>query len=144
MNARRIAFVAVGIAAVAILFLLLRPADEETDAVPTTTITATTAPSPPTTSTVEPTPKPKLPRIVFRGGKLVGGVQTIEGRQGKLVVFEVLSDVADEVHVHGVDVTRDLVPGKPARVDVTPPAAGRYEVELEQRGLQIAELRIEP
>jgi hypothetical protein len=60
------------------------------------------------------------------------------------VRFTVSSDVADEIHVHGYDLKRDVPAGGsvtfkfPARID------GVFEIELEGRKQQIAELRVAP
>ncbi|MBA2384839.1 MAG: hypothetical protein H0V68_09300 [Actinobacteria bacterium] len=54
------------------------------------------------------------------------------------------SDVADEVHVHGYDVHADVARGQPATIEFTADVPGRFEIELEERGLQIAELEVRP
>jgi hypothetical protein len=56
----------------------------------------------------------------------------------------VRSDVADEIHVHGYDVTGNAAPGKPARVAFEADLVGRFEIELENRGVQIGELTVRP
>lgn len=56
----------------------------------------------------------------------------------------VSADVADEVHVHGYDLMADVAPGSPARISFEASVPGRFEVELESRALQIAELRVGP
>jgi hypothetical protein len=50
--------------------------------------------------------------------------------------------VADEVHVHGYDLTVDLEAGQPGELTFTPNAAGVFEVELEEHGLQLLELEV--
>jgi hypothetical protein len=56
----------------------------------------------------------------------------------------VRSDVADHVHLHGYDIFRDVAPGAPARLAFRATVPGRFEVELEDRGIQIAELQVTP
>ena len=56
----------------------------------------------------------------------------------------VRSDVADEVHVHGYDLMADVAPGKPVRIEFTANLTGRFEIELEDRGKQIAQLTVLP
>ena len=52
------------------------------------------------------------------------------------------SDVAEEVHVHGYDLTVDLVPGQPGEVAFTADLPGAYEVELEGTGKLLFQLRV--
>ena len=60
------------------------------------------------------------------------------------VVLVITSDVADEVHLHGYDVTRDVSAGGTVRLPFTASLPGRFEVELEDRGAQIADLTVQP
>ena len=60
------------------------------------------------------------------------------------MTLRVRSNVADHVHVHGYDLMRDVAPGKPAELTFRATIPGRFEVELEERGLQIAELTVRP
>ena len=64
--------------------------------------------------------------------------------KGDRVVFVVTSDVADEVHVHGYDLSRDVGAGRPARIAFRATIPGRFEVELEDRRVPIAELTVTP
>jgi hypothetical protein len=121
-----------------------------------TVTTATTASTPPPATTERPatteTPPPPPPpaptqtvvQISYAGGKLAGGIKQVKVDKGMRVVLVVRSDVADEVHVHGIDIMRDVAPGTPARVSFVASAPGRYEVELEERGLQIADIQVQP
>ena len=58
------------------------------------------------------------------------------------VVLVVTSDVLDHVHVHGYDLLRDVGPGKPARIAFRATIPGRFEIELEDRHVPIAELTV--
>jgi len=82
--------------------------------------------------------------IVIENGEPVGGVRELEYSAGEQVRFRVESDVADEVHVHGYDLTEDVPAG--GRVNFSFPAEieGIFEVELEEHAEQIAELRVNP
>jgi hypothetical protein len=84
------------------------------------------------------------PTIVIRGGEPVGGIQELEYSAGEQVRFEVESDVADEVHVHGYDLMEDVPAGGVVSFDFPAEIEGIFEVELEGRKQQIAELRINP
>lgn len=84
------------------------------------------------------------PTIVIRDGEPVGGVRELEYDAGDQVRFRVRSDVADEVHVHGYDLSQDVAAGGEVSFDFTAEIEGIFEVELEQRVEQIAELRVNP
>lgn len=73
-----------------------------------------------------------------------GGIVRETVEKDERVVLVVTSDVADEVHLHGYDVTRDVAPGKPARLPFKATIPGRFEVELEDRGVQIADITVQP
>jgi hypothetical protein len=64
---------------------------------------------------------------------------------GDTVKISVVSDVADELHVHGYDLTLDLEPGVPAELlfEVTgDPGPGLYEVELEEEHRLLFQLEV--
>lgn len=153
MEARRIALIVGGIALAVVLFLAFRPGDDDTPetaetaatTAPSATETAaatTTAPAPPP----PPAAAPRTPveRITIEGGRIAGGLRQITVARGEKVTLVVVSDVPDTVHVHGVDLMRDVGPGRVARLTFAAEAAGRYEVELEDAGLQVAQLNVEP
>lgn len=85
-----------------------------------------------------------VPTIVIEGGEPVGGVAELEYDAGDQVRFRVKSDVADEVHVHGYDISEDVPAGGSVSLDFPAEIEGIFEVELEQRVEQIAELRVNP
>ncbi|HEX4186841.1 MAG TPA: hypothetical protein VHY83_02980 [Solirubrobacteraceae bacterium] len=76
------------------------------------------------------------------GAKPKGGVQTLTYNKGEQVIFTVISDVADEIHVHGFDLKKDVA--KNGSVTFSFPATdqGGHVIELEKRGQQIANLEI--
>jgi hypothetical protein len=52
------------------------------------------------------------------------------------------TDVADEVHVHGYDLSKDVKVGGTVRIQVTAKLTSVFEAELESRSLQIVELTV--
>lgn len=82
--------------------------------------------------------------IVVRNGEPVGGVAELEYSAGDEVEFRVRSDVADEVHVHGYDLSKDVEAGGTVSFSFPADLEGIFEVELEERAEQIAELRVNP
>jgi hypothetical protein len=106
----------------------------------TTTETTTTE----TTTTAEPPPGPTVVRITVVGGAPKGGIVREKVDKGDRVVLVVKSDVADEIHLHGYDVSRDVAAGGTARLPFRATLPGRFEVELEHRGVPIADITVTP
>jgi hypothetical protein len=106
-----------------------------TDTTTTTTETTTTEPAPPAPTTI---------RITVRDGRPVGGIARPSVRQNDRVVLIVRSNVADHVHVHGYDFFADVAPGRRARIAFRATIPGRFEIELEDRHVPIAELSVNP
>ncbi len=116
------------------------------DGAETTRTQTTTRTTTETTDTLGTT-EPELPgtvRITVVNGAPRGGIVRKTVQKGDRVVIVVASDVADEVHLHGYDLERDVAAGGTARIRFTAKVPGRFEVELEQRGVQIADLTVEP
>jgi hypothetical protein len=130
------------LAAAVVVFVMLAGADDPGTAAPTpqpqnAQVTTSASESPdPQASTV--------PQIVVRDGTPVGGVARLEYESGERVGFTVHSDVADEVHVHGFDITKDVPANGSVRFGFRADLEGVYDVELHHADLKIAELRIEP
>jgi hypothetical protein len=104
---------------------------------PTTTDTTTTT----TTTEVE---QPTVVRVRVVGGVPQGGIVRRTVDKGDRVVLVVTSDVSDHVHVHGYDLMRNVSAGGTARIRFRATLPGRFEVELEDRGVQIADLTVQP
>jgi copper(I)-binding protein len=109
----------------------------------TTTETTTTTEATETTAT-EPVDQPTVVRIRVVNGAPQGGIVRETVAKGDRVVLVVTSDVADHVHLHGYDIMRDVAPGRPARLPFRATIPGRFEVELEDRGLPIADITVRP
>ena len=134
---------------VVVLFLVFRPDDDSENASSATSTPAQTAPTPstrePTTSTPAPEPSgPTRVEITVRDGEPVGGIVRAKVNEGDRVEIVVDADVSDEIHLHGYDLSVDVAPGTPARLEFRATIPGRFEVELEERSRQIAEIEVEP
>jgi hypothetical protein len=137
------------IAVVVVLFVVLAGGDddggsEQAATTQTQTQAATGATGATGESQATPAPKPEAERIVVQGGKPRGGVQRLEYDRGDRIQFVVASDVADEVHVHGYDISKDVPAGGSVRFSFPARIEGVFEVELEGRHEQVAELRVNP
>jgi hypothetical protein len=136
-------------AALVVLFFVFRPGggDDDGQAASTTTAeTTVTESNGATTTEAVTTTAPKAVQIVVRvrGGKPVDGIVRAQARKGDPVVVIVGSDVSDEVHIHGYDLKGDVAPGMPVRIRFDANLTGRFEIELENRGEQIAQLTVLP
>jgi ABC-type glycerol-3-phosphate transport system substrate-binding protein len=121
--------------------------DSESASSTDTTTTEQTTESTETTTTAEttaPPPGPTVVRITVVDGAPQGGVVRESVDKDERVVLVVTSDVADEIHLHGYDVSRDVAAGGTVRLPFTATLPGRFEVELEERGVQIADLTVNP
>ena len=109
-----------------------------------TTTTATTTTTTDTTTTTTEAEKPTDVKIVVVNGAPKGGIvrQTVD--KNDQVVLVVTSDVADEIHLHGYDKAKDVTAGGTIRLPFKATIPGRFEAELESRGVQIAEITVEP
>ena len=136
-------------AALVVLFFLFRPGGGDDDGQAATTTTAETTVTESngaTTTEAVTTTAPKAVQVVVRvrGGKPVDGIVRAQARKGDPVVVIVGSDVSDEVHIHGYDLKGDVAPGMPVRIRFDANLTGRFEIELENRGEQIAQLTVLP
>ena len=147
-RAQRLTFLAIAvvIAIVAVVLLASSGGDdgetESTNAQSTPTATATPTPgadsTPEATETPTPTPEPEPPLVTS------GKVTKLRFTEGDTVRFRVQSDIADEVHVHGYDLMKDVEPGKTITFSFPAAITGIFEIELENAGQQIAQLRVDP
>lgn len=150
-NFRKVALVAATLGLLVSFFMALRPDDDETAASPSTTTDLTT-PTPPETpattteTTPQRSPRPRAAqiRITVRQARPVAGIRRASVRKGRSVVLTVQSDLEDEVHLHGYDLSKPVGPGRPARIAFRATIPGRFDLELEERGIPIGHLEVRP
>jgi hypothetical protein len=143
-GAWRLALVAGGLAVAVVLFFVLRDNGNDNGKSATSTQATTSTQTTTQTTTPPPPPKPQVATIVYRNGRVVGGLKHISTTKGKRLTVVVNADVSDEVHVHGYDLKRNVAPGAPGRISFRATLPGRFVIELESRGFQIAELEVQP
>ena len=150
-RSQRLTFLGIAavIAVVAVVVILAASGgdDEDSGTQASATQTATPTPtedeseaSPQETETPTPTPTPKPKPPLLKGGK----VTRLEYKEGDTVKFRVVSPVAEEVHIHGYDIAKDLEPNKEITISFPATIEGIFEIEYEHAGEQIGELRVEP
>jgi ABC-type glycerol-3-phosphate transport system substrate-binding protein len=114
---------------------------ESASSTDTTTTTETTTTETTTTTGAE---TPTIVRIEVVDGQPQGGIVRQTVNKDDQVVLVVTSDVADEIHLHGYDISRDVEAGGTVRLPFKATIPGRFEAELESRGVQIADITVEP
>jgi FtsP/CotA-like multicopper oxidase with cupredoxin domain len=77
------------------------------------------------------------------GDKVETASRRVRIDRGQKVRIRVQADRAEEVHLHGYDLSADVAPGRPAAIDFTADAPGVFEVELEQAHLRLVELQVQ-
>ena len=80
--------------------------------------------------------------IYIVNGKPKGGVQLLVYNKGQTADFTVVSNVSDEIHVHGFNYKKEVKAGGSATFSFPATDVGDHVVELESRGEQIANLRV--
>jgi hypothetical protein len=141
---QRLTFLGIGVVIAVVAVILLAGGGDETNKpsnsarTPTPTATATASDGE-ATATPTPAATPK-PAPLLQAGK----VRTLTYDQGDTVRFRVRSDKAEEVHIHGYDIKKELEPNKTATVSFKASITGIFEIEFEGSATQIAELKVEP
>jgi heme/copper-type cytochrome/quinol oxidase subunit 2 len=131
-RAQRLTFLAIAVAIAIVAAILLGSSGGDDEEPPPTRAQATATPEPAATQ------KAEAPLVTS------GKVTKLRFKQGDTVRFRVRSDVADEVHVHGYDLMKDVEPGKEITFSFPAEITGIFEIELENAGQQIAQLRVDP
>ncbi|MEA2340055.1 MAG: hypothetical protein QOG11_132 [Solirubrobacteraceae bacterium] len=149
---QRLVLVGLAVVVLVVAFVIARGAggDKAADTPPPVAATqgadtsTVTTPSTVPLTTTSAAPAPAVPTVIVRGGKPQGGVQRLTFSKGDQIAFRVRSDVADEIHVHGYDVKRDVPAGGTVTFSFRGTIDGIFVVELEGRGEQIASLEVTP
>ena len=151
---QRLGLVAAAIVVGVIAFLIASPGtdeDEDSTARQQTVIQTetTTDAEPAPTATTKAPPEARFTRLASRAGAVQGGPWTSRVKSGETVRIAVTSDAADEIHVHGYDLTRRATPAKPARFRFRASIEGEFEIEshtAEHAGKDplVARLVVEP
>jgi plastocyanin len=80
--------------------------------------------------------------VQVAGGQVSGDTGRVPVPVGDQVTLMVTSDVADEVHLHGYDLTAALTPGTPAELTFDATIPGVFEVELHEAGTVLLSLQV--
>ena len=137
-----LAVAALGLAVVS--FAIFREGGDDSTSVASTAASVTPQGSDPDPGRSSAPPEPKPETIVFANGEVKGGIRELNFVKGERIEFSVKSDVADGVHLHGYDVEKEVWSGGTVRFDLPAELEGKFEVELEQSAIPIAEVSVTP
>jgi hypothetical protein len=87
---------------------------------------------------------PKQLSYVVQGGKLVSGPNLVKLERNDTVELTIVSDRADELHVHGYNLHAHLQPARPATLKFVAKRTGRFSFELHKSGLELGVFEIYP
>lgn len=86
----------------------------------------------------------KVFNLTVQNKKLVGSSDTLQATEGDEIVFNVTSDVSEELHLHGYDKHIDLEKGKTVQLKFTADKTGRFPFELEEDKVELGALEVQP
>jgi hypothetical protein len=153
-NLQRLAIVIGAIVVLVVAYVVISGGSDDTDK--DTTQPAATQPSSTqstdtgatdtsaTETATEPAAPPAPPTVRVVNAKPQGGVKKLNFDKGDQIRFRIVSDTADEIHVHGYDLMKDVPKGGSVTFSFKGSIDGRFVVELEGHGEQIAELDVAP
>jgi hypothetical protein len=82
--------------------------------------------------------------VVISQGRVKDGVKVLKLKRGEKVVLTVISDVPDELHVHGFEKHLKLVPDKAASIEIIANRTGRFTIELHRVATTVGVLEVYP
>lgn len=82
--------------------------------------------------------------IRVESGFRIEGPSVIKLKRGDQVEVDFVADSADELHLHGYDITVELVPNKVSRLSFHAKYAGRFGFELHENDREIGVFEIHP
>lgn len=129
---------AVAVVVLAGLYLLARP---QAPAAPPAAAPATVGAAAPSVAAAPETAREF--EFEVAQGKITGPPQ-LQVSQNERVMLRVRSDVADELHVHGYDLSAPLPAGEPVTLAFIAARSGRFEVELHGAHRQLGALEVQP
>jgi hypothetical protein len=140
---QRIGLLAAALVIVVVAFVALQPSgDDKSSSTATTTAQPARGPASSTgtgpSQAQGPRRKPQPPLLQ------AGAERKLTVAHGDVVRLRVRADTAEEVHVHGYDIKKELQPGQTATVSFKADIEGVFEIELERSATLLATLTVKP
>ena len=144
--AQRLGLVALAVVVLVAAFVLLQPSDDGDDraGAPVTATPAALDTTSATTPSTTEAPAQAAPAAARPPLLTAAGVRQLRVEHGGTVRFRVRSGTAEEVHVHGYDLVREVPAGRTVSMQFRARLEGVFEIEFEHSGIQIASLRVDP
>ena len=115
---------------------------QRSDASGATEKSTTTAPSASASATSAPPAAGSSINVTFAGGQVSGDSGRVPVEASAQVTITVSSDVADEIHLHGYDLSADVGPEAPGTLTFQASIPGVFEAELENRGTVLFTIQV--
>jgi FtsP/CotA-like multicopper oxidase with cupredoxin domain len=71
-------------------------------------------------------------------------VPVLKFKEGNKVMLYIQSDIVDEAHLHGYDISTELPSQSTSKLEFTANKSGRFPIELEKNGTEIGIIEIYP
>ena len=80
----------------------------------------------------------------FEKGEVVSKPESAQVNQGDSVVISVMSDVDEELHLHGYEKEVEIEAGETGEISLTATISGRFPIELHDSDMEIGSLEVLP
>jgi hypothetical protein len=80
--------------------------------------------------------------VEVKNGKVSPPTHRVKVSKGTQIRLQVTSDKADELHVHGYEIEKELPAGEQVTLDFTADQTGLFDIELHESDLQLAQLEV--
>ncbi len=81
--------------------------------------------------------------ITVAGTKVSPAPRTVDLAVGEKLTLVITSDHADELHIHGFEIEKELAPGKAVSVDLVGDQRGVFEVETHESELRLLKIAVQ-
>src|SRR5438876_9277711 len=88
--------------------------------------------------------QPNVFDIVVKGGRRLSEEAVQQVHQGEEVTLRITSDKADELHLHGYNLSMPVSPERTAVITFKADRTGRFTYELHKSGLELGALEVYP
>ena len=137
---------AVGLSAV-LLLAACGGSEPAASSAPPSPLPPATSSAPSSSPSASPSPSPTVEGTVIEltvaGGEVSGDTGRVEVPLNGTVILRVTSDVAEEVHVHGVDEYVDLAAGQTTEATFVADVPGVFELELHGSGQLLTRMQVQ-
>ena len=109
-----------------------------------TSTASSSAPSPSGSSSASSSSSPaqRTVTVTVTGSRVTPAPRTVDLGVGETMTLTVTSDHADQLHVHGFDIEKELPAGTPVSVELTGESPGVYEVETHHPELRLLKIAV--